>query len=324
MEDDAGMTEKMKLAKETLEQSGAACAAVTREGKILYSHENGIRPVLSWLAQDAGLLKGACAADRVVGKAAALLMIYGGVSEIYAQVMSGPAAEFLRKNGVAFSFGKQVPYILNDDGTDLCPMEKRCAGVDSPAEAYEMFGSVAGKGRTERKSILIVVDYQKDFVDGTLGFPGAEKLEPAIAEKIVLRRKQGWTLAFTFDTHGSTYLQTQEGKKLPVEHCLRGTPGWELYGKIAGMKREGDPCFEKPAFGSMELAEYLARERYGRVELVGLVSNICVVSNAVLAKAALPEAEVEVDAACTGSGDETLNREALDVMQGLQITVTNR
>ena len=174
------------------------------------------------------------------------------------------------------------------------------------------------------KSILIVVDYQKDFVDGSLGFPGAEKVEPVLTEKIALRRKQGWTVAFTFDTHGSGYLGTQEGTKLPVPHCLRGTPGWELYGGVAGMRHKGDPCFEKPAFVSMELAEYLARERYGRVELVGLVSNICVISNAVLAKAALPEAEVSVDAACTGSGDETLNREALDVMQGLQITVENR
>lgn len=174
------------------------------------------------------------------------------------------------------------------------------------------------------KSILIVVDYQKDFVNGSLGFNGAERLEPAIAEKIALRREQGWTVAFTLDTHDGGYLTTREGKKLPVEHCIRGTDGWALFGRIAGLRREGDPCFEKPAFGSMQLAEFLRESGFNRVELVGLVSNICVISNAVLAKAALPEAEVVVDAACTGSGDETLNREALDVMQGLQITVENR
>ena len=142
------MTERMELAKEALENSGAACAAVTREGKVLYSSENGIRPVLSWLAQDPAMLRGACAADRVAGKAAALLMIYAGVTELYAGVMSEPAEQCLKSHGVAFASGRRVPRILNRDGTDLCPMEKRCASVDSPAEAYEIFGrGPAGEGQ---------------------------------------------------------------------------------------------------------------------------------------------------------------------------------
>ena len=174
------------------------------------------------------------------------------------------------------------------------------------------------------KNILLVIDYQNDFVNGTLGFARAAELEAAIVEKIEHYRRNGDEVAFTFDTHGPDYLQTQEGKKLPVAHCRRDTPGWQLYGKVAGLCAAGDKRFEKGAFGSMELAAYLAQQGYGRVELVGVVSNICVLSNAVLAKAALPEADIVIDAACTASFDESLHQAALDVMAGLHMTVINR
>ncbi|MCI1964808.1 MAG: cysteine hydrolase [Oscillospiraceae bacterium] len=173
------------------------------------------------------------------------------------------------------------------------------------------------------KKILIVVDYQNDFVIGSLGFPNAVCLEDEIAEKIVEYRKTGGEVAFTFDTHEENYMSTQEGRKLPVPHCLRGTPGWELYGKIAALRNDSDLCFEKKTFGSFQLAEYLSQNQYDRVELVGLVSNICVLSNAVLAKAALPEAEIMVDSRCTDSADADINRQALNVMRGLQITVAD-
>ncbi len=171
------------------------------------------------------------------------------------------------------------------------------------------------------KRILVVVDFQNDFVTGSLGFPGALELDARIAEKIDKRRKDGWEIVFTFDTHGKNYSSTQEGKKLPVPHCIRGTKGWELYGRVAASRRDSDMKFEKNAFGSMELAGYLTKNGYDEVELVGLVSNICVVSNAILAKAALPEAEVVVDSSCTSCADVEANREALNVMKGLQITV---
>lgn len=174
------------------------------------------------------------------------------------------------------------------------------------------------------KRILIVVDYQNDFVSGSLGFEKAEKLEQAIVGKIEEYQSNGDETAFTFDTHSEQYLQTQEGQKLPVIHCVKGTPGWNLYGRTADYCGEGTKCFEKGTFGSMELAGYLAQRGYDAVELVGVVSNICVISNAVLAKAALPEAEIIVDAACTASNDDALNEKALDVMEGLQITVLNR
>lgn len=105
-------------------------------------------PLLEWLSKSPELLKGACAADKVVGKAAALLMIYGGVSEIYAEVISESAADCLEQNGIKFSFGKRVPYIRNRNKTDMCPMEKRCLHINSPDEAYEALSQmVMGRSR---------------------------------------------------------------------------------------------------------------------------------------------------------------------------------
>ena len=163
------------------------------------------------------------------------------------------------------------------------------------------------------KRLLIVVDYQNDFVDGSLGFPGAELLEEPIAAKIEEYRSAADVIAFTFDTHRCDYLETQEGRNLPVEHCIE-------------LIRPTDEVFEKPSFGSADLFEWLraAQPPFKSIELVGLVSNICVISNAVLAKAACPEVPVIVDAACTASFDDSLNEKALDVLEGLQVQGTNR
>lgn len=170
--------------------------------------------------------------------------------------------------------------------------------------------------------LLIVVDYQKDFVDGSLGFPGAQALAAPIAARIAEYRS-GWDdVVFTFDTHGPGYADTQEGRKLPVPHCIRGTAGWELYAPVAA--RDGDVIFPKPTFPSLELGKWLEGRAYEQVELCGLVSNICVLSNAVIAKAALPEAEIVVDARLTASGDPVLHEKALDVLEGIQVTVLNR
>lgn len=171
------------------------------------------------------------------------------------------------------------------------------------------------------KKCLIVVDYQNDFVTGSLGFAKAEQLDGRIADKIAKCRNEGWEIVFTFDTHEENYLQTNEGRNLPVEHCIKGTDGHKLYGRTAEMQKESDKCFYKPSFGSAELFEYLKAERFDKVELCGVVTNICVISNAVLAKTALPEAEVSVDSTCVASNDDNLNKSALDVMQSLQINV---
>ena len=175
------------------------------------------------------------------------------------------------------------------------------------------------------KQLLLVVDYQKDFVDGALGFAGAEKLDGPIAGKIAACRAAGGDVAFTLDTHGPDYLETQEGRKLPVPHCLMGSEGWQLYGKTGqALDRSRDMVIGKPAFPSLWLGNWLREKGYGRVELVGLVSYMCVLSNAVMAKAALPEAEIVVDAACTAGPDPVLHQKGLDLLEALQITVSNR
>lgn len=174
------------------------------------------------------------------------------------------------------------------------------------------------------KKILVVVDYQKDFVNGSLGFDKAALLEKGIFQKIKQYKNNGDEVVFTLDTHGDNFLQTQEGKNLPVPHCFKNSEGWNLFGCIGDLRDETTKCFEKITFGSFDLATYLAANHYDWVELIGVVSNICVISNAILAKAALPEAKIIVDVACTASFDESLHEKALDVMQGMQIEIINR
>ena len=144
---------------------------------------------------------------------------------------------------------------------------------------------------------LFVIDYQNDFVDGALGFPGAEKLDEKIAAKVRTYGK-GHVL-FTRDTHFETYLTTREGKNLPVEHCIKGSKGWEIREDIAALLTEAK-IYEKPTFGSTQLAFDL-KERSEKepleLELVGLCTDICVVSNALLLKAAMPEVRISAYAA---------------------------
>lgn len=172
--------------------------------------------------------------------------------------------------------------------------------------------------------LLIVVDYQKDFVDGTLGFPAAVALEGPITDKIAAYRRTGDSVAFTLDTHDDAYLDTQEGRHLPIRHTIRDTPGWALFGRVAEAREEGDPCFIKSTYGCDDLFDYLRAHPFEQIELVGVVSSICVISNAILAQVAQPETPIVVDAACVAGADEKLHKAALDIMEGLQIAVINR
>lgn len=174
------------------------------------------------------------------------------------------------------------------------------------------------------KKILLVIDFQKDFVDGSLGFEGADRLDSLILDKIQAYRNANLEVAFTFDTHPDNYLETQEGKSLPVEHCIENTDGWQLFGKVKDSICEKDKRFLKPTFGSSELLDYLKKEQFDEIEIVGLVTNICVIANAVIAKTALPEAKIIVDAQCVDSFDKELHEKALDVMESFQIKVINR
>ena len=174
------------------------------------------------------------------------------------------------------------------------------------------------------KNCLIVVDYQNDFVTGSLGFPEAVALEDRIAGKIREYRDRGDEVMFTFDTHTPDYLVSREGRRLPVPHCIGGTEGHKLYGKVGEAITEDDWCFIKYTFGSDALYDFLKQNKFLRIELVGVVTNICVISNAVLARKAQPETDVLVDASCCASNDPSLGEKALDVMESLHIDVIGR
>ena len=156
---------------------------------------------------------------------------------------------------------------------------------------------------------LFVIDYQNDFVDGALGFQGAELLDEKIASKV--RSYGQGNVWFTRDTHFENYLETREGKNLPVVHCIRGTKGWEVYGETAKALEEVQAKgIDKLVFG-MDITDpataALLPESLDEIELVGLVSNICVVSNAVVLQSRYPEATILVDASCTDSFDKQLH-----------------
>lgn len=174
------------------------------------------------------------------------------------------------------------------------------------------------------KKLLIVVDYQNDFVSGSLGFPQAQLLESALVPKIREYHRRGDEVLFTLDTHDASYLHSQEGKYLPVVHTVRESWGWRLAGAVGTLRSPQDVCLEKPCFGAPALFDYLRGRAYESVELCGVVSNICVLSNAVIVKTALPETPVLVDARCVAGPDHALHEKALDVLEGLQVQVFHR
>lgn len=164
------------------------------------------------------------------------------------------------------------------------------------------------------KRTLIVIDMQRDFIDGALGTPEAQAIVPAVREKISTYRKRGDEIIFTRDTHGPDYLSTPEGRKLPVEHCLKGTPGWEL---APGLWEPGEKIIDKSTFGYTGWGDM----EFGEIELVGLCTDICVVSNGLILKAMFPEAEITVDPACCAGVTPESHQAALLTMKMCQIQV---
>lgn len=176
------------------------------------------------------------------------------------------------------------------------------------------------------KKLLIVVDYQNDFVDGSLGFDGAEKLETVIYDKIKNTLLNNNDVIFTLDTHVKNYFNTQEGKRLPVAHCIFNTYGWKMYGKLKEFSPEKYPsrikALLKCSFGCYNLFEELShRDKYDEIELCGVVTSICVISNAIIAKTAQPEARIVINRNAVADFDKDAEESAFRVMETLQMDI---
>ena len=168
--------------------------------------------------------------------------------------------------------------------------------------------------------LLIVIDMQNDFITGTLGSPRAQRILPNVTAKITEYRQNGGKIIFTRDTHSDNYPATQEGKYLPTVHCVKGTEGHLI---DAGVDTDGCVVLDKPNFGSLELAELVAGDNeFDEIELCGLCTDICVVSNALILKARLPETKITVDARCCAGVTEESHKAALLTMKMCQVNIT--
>ena len=166
--------------------------------------------------------------------------------------------------------------------------------------------------------LLVVVDMQNDFITGALGSPDAQSIVPRVREKVEAFQGE---VVFTMDTHSDDYLRTQEGRKLPVPHCIKGTEGWEICDELFDMAK----CrIEKPTFGYVDFPKFIM-EKMGEapeeIELVGLCTDICVISNAMILKAAFPEIPVSVDSTCCAGVTPQSHQNALRAMESVQIEV---
>ncbi len=167
--------------------------------------------------------------------------------------------------------------------------------------------------------VLVVVDMQNDFINGSLGTEQAQAIVEKVKEKIELCQRNAIPVIFTRDTHDSGYLQTQEGKMLPVSHCIKDTHGWRIHERLHS---ENCLTIDKPTFGSVELAKYLKLLKgLNQVEIIGVCTDICVISNALLIKAFLPEVKITVDSSCCAGVTPESHQNALESMKMCQIEV---
>ena len=173
------------------------------------------------------------------------------------------------------------------------------------------------------KRLLIVVDCQKDFIDGALGFEGADAIIPGIVERIAGYKSAGDEVVYTMDTHTADYMNTQEGRNLPVPHCIKGSEGYKLTPALEE-PLSGCKGFDKPTFGSVDLAEYIKEQGDAtEVTLLGICTDICVISNAMLIKAYFPEISVSVVESCCAGVTKGSSDNALKAMQCCHIQINN-
>ncbi len=170
--------------------------------------------------------------------------------------------------------------------------------------------------------ILIVVDMQNDFIDGALGTKEAETIVKNVEDKIHKYKEENQLVLFTRDTHEEDYLKTREGKYLPVVHCIKGSKGWQIK---EGLAAPNDVVVDKPTFGSLELVEkiklLMKNTKIEAIELIGLCTDICVISNAMICKAAFPEVDIIVDSGCCAGVTPESHHTALEAMKMCQIVI---
>ena len=187
--------------------------------------------------------------------------------------------------------------------------------------------SAAANPEGKTVNILLVIDMQKDFVDQALGTPEAQAIVPNVVAKINEYKARGDVIIATRDTHADSYMDTQEGKNLPVVHCVEETDGWQLDDAVQAAMPEDATIVNKPTFGSTDLVkiigEYVAQ--YGQpnvhVEIIGLCTDICVISNAMVLRAAFPETEIEILSDCCAGVTPQSHQTALDAMRACQFTI---
>ncbi len=168
------------------------------------------------------------------------------------------------------------------------------------------------------KKALVVIDMQNDFIDGSLGTPEAQAIVLNVSERVKAAVQDGEKLIFTQDTHPKNYLQTAEGKKLPVEHCIKPAHGWALTSSLIPYAKDA-VVLEKPTFGATGLPQHVAG--FDEITVIGLCTDICVISNAMLLKAFLPEAKICVDSNCCAGVTPESHLRALEAMKMCQIDV---
>lgn len=172
------------------------------------------------------------------------------------------------------------------------------------------------------KNVLAVIDMQNDFIDGALGTKEAQAIVGNVAEYIKKSMSDGVEVVYTRDTHFDNYMDTQEGKNLPVPHCIKGTRGWEIRDELKALQNDDTRIFDKLTFGSVELAEYLkGMVGLESVTLIGLCTDICVISNAMVIKANLPEVQIKVVESCCAGVTPQSHKNAVEAMKMCQVAV---
>ena len=180
-----------------------------------------------------------------------------------------------------------------------------------------------------KQKILIAVDLQNDFINGALGTKEAEAIIPAVCKKINEARAENALIFATKDTHAPNYLETREGRFLPVPHCIKGTDGWQINAMVAESLGDAAKIIEKYSFGTMLLPDAIAEElqikgispKDAEIELIGLCTDICVITNALILKARFPETDIKTDAACCAGVTPEKHLAALETMRSCQIEI---